>query len=143
MAANAADTTNATRFHLNVSMPITAAASSSSLIARRNVPTRDRTISVRAWVEAPPAIRSLDAGLPPGPIGYVRRIGPWLLWKAGPLEGPDARYAAVAADDLTQVHTCEIHHDRTASGHGPSGAHHDRFRSWKEDVRDHPPHPAP
>ena len=34
--------------------------------------------------------------------------------------------------------TFRLHADGTGSGAGPSGTVHDRFRAWKEDLRDHP-----
>jgi hypothetical protein len=101
-------------------------------------PIRDRNIAASAWVEAPRAIRELGADLPGTPVAdYKRRIGPWLLWRAGPATGADARYAAVRADDLDQVHTFRLFPGGDGDGAGPSGARHTRFRSWKEDLRDH------
>jgi hypothetical protein len=93
-----------------------------------------------AEAEAPESIRSLGADLPGQPVAdYKRRIGPWLLWRAGPATGGDARYAAVAADDLDEVWTFRLVPDGGGEGVGPSGATHERFRAWKEDLRDHPP----
>jgi hypothetical protein len=106
-------------------------------------PVRDRNIPATAWVEAPESIRSLGADLPGQPVAdYKRRIGPWLLWRAGPATGGDARYAAVAADDLDEVWTFRLVPDGGGDGVGPSGANHERFRAWKEDLRDHPPRSA-
>ena len=103
-------------------------------------PVRDRNIPATAWVEAPESIRALGADLPGAPVAdYKRRIGPWLLWRAGPATGGDARYAAVAADDLDDVWTFRLVPEGSGDGIGPSGAHHERFRTWKEDLRDHPP----
>jgi hypothetical protein len=103
-------------------------------------PVRDRNIPATAWVEAPESIRALGADLPGTPVAdYKRRIGPWLLWRAGPATGGDARYAAIAADDLEDVWMFRLVPDGSGDGVGPSGERHDRFRSWKEDLRDHPP----
>ncbi|MEO5679991.1 MAG: hypothetical protein ABIS47_10015 [Acidimicrobiales bacterium] len=99
-------------------------------------PTRDRTIVATAWVEAPTALLDLGADLGQPRVGYLRRIHRWLLWRAGPASGGDARYMAIAADDLDQRHVLRLFPDGTAEGTGPSGATHSRFRSWKEDLRD-------
>ena len=65
-------------------------------------PTRDRNIVATAWLEAPPELLQLGADLPDHPEAeYKRRIGDWLLWRAGPAAGGDARYWAGRADDLT------------------------------------------
>lgn len=100
-------------------------------------PVRDRNIPATAWVEAPASLLQLGADLPGAPVAdYKRRIGPWLLWRAGPASGGDARYWAGLADDLATAHTLRLHPDGRAEGTGPSGTPHNRFRSWKEDLRD-------
>ena len=100
-------------------------------------PVRDRNIPATAWVEAPDSLLSLGADLPGRPVAdYKRRIGPWLLWRAGPAKGGDARYWAAHADRLDEPVTLRLHPDGTADGVGPSGTRHSRFRSWKEDLRD-------
>jgi hypothetical protein len=100
-------------------------------------PTRDRSIPATAWIEAPEALRHLGADLPGQPVAaYKRRIGPWLLWRAGPATKAAARYWAGRADDLDDQWTFELHPDGSGRGRGPSGRDHDRFRSWKEDLRD-------
>lgn len=100
-------------------------------------PVRDRNIPASAWIEAPDEVRHLGDDLPGTPIAdYKRRIGPWLLWRAGPAAGGDARYWVARADDLTTSHTFRLHASGDASGVGPSGATHTRFRAWKEDLRD-------
>ena len=99
-------------------------------------PQRDRNIPASAWVEAPSELLTLgdDFG---GPVAdYKRRIGKWLLWRSGPATKSDARYMALHADDLSRQHIFRLHADGTGEGAGPSGASHDRFRSWKEDLRD-------
>lgn len=102
-------------------------------------PVRDRNIPASAWVEAPDSLLRLGADLPGRPAAeYKRRIGPWLLWRAGPASGGDARYWAGLAADLTVTCTLRLFADSRADGTGPSGARHTRFRSWKEDLRDHP-----
>jgi hypothetical protein len=106
-------------------------------------PIRDRAVPATAWVEAPDDLLALGDDLPGAPVArYVRRIGPRILWRAGPPTKGDARYWAVhAADpDLADArrHTFTLAPDGTGAGVGPSGAAHERFRTWKEDLRDHP-----
>jgi hypothetical protein len=100
-------------------------------------PVRDRNIPATAWVEAPDGLRRLGEDLPGRPTAdYKRRIGPWLLWRAGPASGGDARYWAARADDLAAAHTFRLYPDGDGDGTGPSGRRHTRFRTWKEDLRD-------
>lgn len=99
------------------------------------LPQRDSRIPAQRWIEAPGAIRRLGDDLDAEP-GYLRRIGRYLLWRAGPATGADARYGAVAADDLDEVWTFRLHPDGTGEGLGPDGARHARFRTWKEALRD-------
>jgi hypothetical protein len=102
-------------------------------------PIRDRNIPATAWVEAPDSVRTVGDDLPGQPVAeYKRRIGPWLLWRAGPATGGDARYVVVRADDLDLAYTFRLFPDGSGEGSGPSGAAHVRFRTWKEDLRDHP-----
>lgn len=100
-------------------------------------PQRDRNIPVSAWVEAPAAVLAAGDGLAQPETYYKRRIGRWLLWRAGPATKDDARYVAVAADDLETAFTFRLFPDGSGEGTGPSGATHTRFRTWKEDLRDH------
>jgi hypothetical protein len=100
-------------------------------------PTRDRNIPATAWVEAPDSLLTLGDDLPGRPVAeYKRRIGSWLLWRAGPAKGADARYWAARDDRLDESFTLRLLPDGTADGVGPSGARVDRFRAWKEDLRD-------
>ncbi len=100
-------------------------------------PQRDRRIPARAWTEAPPELLALGEDLGEEP-GFIRRISGWLLWRAGPATGGDARYLAVAADDTAVQVGYRLYPDGTGRGHGPAGATYERFRAWKEDLRDHP-----
>jgi hypothetical protein len=97
-----------------------------------DTPQRDRAIPATAWKEAPPELLSLDP-----PARYLRRIGPWLLWRSGPPTNGDATYWVARADDLMVQHTLRLLPDGSADGVGPSGDRHTRFRTWKEDLRDH------
>ncbi|MFO7590226.1 MAG: hypothetical protein R6X23_04930 [Acidimicrobiia bacterium] len=99
-------------------------------------PQRDFLIPVERWVEAPASVRSLGGDLGIDLVAYKRRIGRYLLWRAGPARRADARYAAVAADDLDRVFTFRLFPDGTGAGTGPDGVEHDRFRTWKESLRD-------
>jgi hypothetical protein len=99
-------------------------------------PIRDRNIPATAWVEAPDALLRLGDDIGKPPIAYKRRIGPWLLWRAGPATKAHARYLAVRADDLDVFYTFRLHPDGRGEGVGPDGVTHERFRSWKESLRD-------
>ena len=101
-------------------------------------PVRDRQIPATAWVEAPPELLGLGDDIGAPLVSYKRRIGPWLLWRAGPATKADARYLAVDHRDLTRQFRYRLFPDGSGEGTGPSGTSHDRFRTWKEDLRDHP-----
>ena len=100
-------------------------------------PIRDRNIPATAWVEAPDALLRAGDDIGNPVITYKRRLGPWLLWRAGPATKADARYVVVHADDLERQHSFRLFPDGSGDGLGPSGARHTRFRAWKEDLRDH------
>jgi len=102
-------------------------------------PIRDRNIVARAWIEAPTELLHLGEDLPNTPDAHFkRRIGQWLLWRAGPATEAQARYWAAHRDDHTVQFTFELSADGSGTGVGPSGTEHTRFRTWKEDLRDHP-----
>jgi hypothetical protein len=100
-------------------------------------PQRDRNIPATAWVEAPASVRDAGADIGEPDVFFKRRIGRWLLWRAGPATKGNARYVAVASDDLDDSHTFRLFADGRGEGAGPSGIVHERFRTWKEDLRDH------
>jgi hypothetical protein len=107
-----------------------------------DTPTRDRNIVAAAWIEAPAELLHLGDDLPNTPAAaYKRRIGEWLLWRAGPANAGDARYWAVDRNDLTRQCTFRLFPDDTGDGLGPSGARHLRFRAWKEDLLGRTPRP--
>lgn len=95
-------------------------------------PQRDYRIPARGWVDAPDELLALGDDIDE-PVEYKRRIGRYLLWRAGPPVGR-ARYMAVK-DDLSEQFVFELH-GRRGSGTGPDGATHERFRTWKEALRD-------
>jgi hypothetical protein len=98
-------------------------------------PVRDRNIPATAWIEAPETLLHLGDDLPDRPVAeYKRRIGSWLLWRAGPASDGDARYWAADAADLSRQWTFRLFPDGNGDGSGPSGTRHTRFRSWKQDL---------
>ena len=99
-------------------------------------PTRDFLIPATRWVEAPEALLHLGDDFGVELVAYKRRIQGFLLWRAGPAKGSDARYMAIAADDLNEQYTFRLFADGTATGTGPDGVEHTRFRAWKEALRD-------
>jgi hypothetical protein len=102
-------------------------------------PQRDRTIPATAWVEAPAELVALGADLGHQLVSYKRRIGPWLLWRAGPAAKGDARYMALASADPAVRFTYRLHPAGDGEGLGPDGTVHHRFRTWKEALRDTAP----
>jgi hypothetical protein len=100
-------------------------------------PLRDRNIPADAWVEAPDALLRLGDDLGHGVPTYKRRIGRWLLWRAGPASRAAARYLAIDSEDLERQFRFTLDPEGNGRGDGPSGTSHDRFRTWKEDLRDH------
>ena len=97
-----------------------------------DTPQRDYRIPATGWVEAPDELLRLGDDLGE-PVEYKRRIHRFLLWRAGPPVG-EAVYLAVA-DDLSASYRFDLH-GRTGHGVGPDGAAHERFRTWKESLRD-------
>ena len=103
------------------------------------LPQRDRNIPASAWREAPAALLTLGEPFGGEEALYKRRIGGWLLWRSGPATKADAAYLALWHEDLGRAHTFRLFPDGTGTGAGPGGTIHDRFRTWKEDLRDHQP----
>ncbi len=103
------------------------------------LPQRDRNIPATAWVEAPAPLLELGVPFEGEEALYKRRIGGWLLWRSGPATKADAAYLALWHDDLGRTHAFRLFADGTGDGAGPSGTRHTRFRTWKEDLRDHQP----
>jgi hypothetical protein len=97
-------------------------------------PIRDRNIPAAAWIEAPGVLLRAGDDIGQDKIAYKRRLGHWLLWRAGPAKGEHSRYVAIDSRNLDRVHTLDLFPDGTAAGTGPSGTTHERFRAWKEDL---------
>ncbi|HYV60288.1 MAG TPA: hypothetical protein VFA62_09505 [Acidimicrobiia bacterium] len=96
------------------------------------LPQRDYLIPADRWVEAPGELRELGADFGVTLVAYKRRLGRFLLWRAGPPSRADARYMALAADDLDERYTFRLRPDGTGEGVGADGRTHARFRTWKE-----------
>ena len=101
-------------------------------------PIRDRNVPAEAWIEAPDALLTAAEGIPspdnkPIRIAYKRRLGRWLLWRAGPAKG-DARYVAVDSYDLGRILEFRLHPDGSGLGTGADGVSHNRFRDWKRSL---------
>jgi hypothetical protein len=97
-------------------------------------PIRDRNIPADAWIEAPAELLSLGDDIGRPVTTYKRRLGPWLLWRAGPASGAEARYLAIDARDLSRHFSFHLDATGRGDGVGPSGQRHDRFRAWKQDL---------
>jgi hypothetical protein len=100
------------------------------------LPQRDFLIPASRWVEAPGELVALGADIGVDLVAFKRRIGRYLLWRAGPAVKADARYMAVDADDLARRFTYRLFPDGSGEGVGPDGRRHTRFRTWKEALRD-------
>jgi hypothetical protein len=95
-------------------------------------PIRDRNIPATAWVEAPETLLLLGDDIGQPVSTYKRRIGRFLLWRAGPANHADARYLAIDAADFAVSYTFRLFPDGTGDGSGPDGVRQTRFRLWKE-----------
>jgi hypothetical protein len=100
------------------------------------LPQRDYTIPAERWRQAPSELLTLGADIGHPLVAYKRRIGKYLLWRAGPPSRGDTRYLALSADDLAVQFAFRLFPDGSGSGPGPDGRTHERFRSWKEALRD-------
>ena len=96
-----------------------------------DTPTRSFRIPAAGWLDAPEQLLRLGAEIDED-VEYKRRIGPFLLWRAGPPIGR-AIYLAIDAGDLERRYRFDLH-GRQGSGWGPDGVEHVRFRAWKESL---------
>jgi hypothetical protein len=103
-----------------------------------DLPQRDYRIPASGWIEAPATLRALGEDLRE-PVEYKRRIGRYLLWRAGPPVG-EARYMAVR-DDLAAEYRFDLH-GKTGDGLGADGRRHQRFRTWKQSLAEPAPEPG-
>jgi hypothetical protein len=99
-------------------------------------PQRDFLIPATRWVEAPGDLRELGADIGVELVAFKRRIGRFLLWRAGPARRADARYMALDAGDPDRRYTFRLFPDGSGEGRGPDEVVHSRFRTWKEALRD-------
>ncbi len=97
-------------------------------------PQRDFLIPSTRWIEAPQWLHDLGGDIGVTLVAYKRRIGRFLLWRAGPARGADARYGALAAADLGEHYEFRLYADGRGEGIGPDGVTHTRFRAWKESL---------
>lgn len=102
------------------------------------LPQRDRRLPASLWIEAPQEVLNLGIDLGHELVVYKRQIGSWLLWRAGPAVDDNARYMALHAADLTKQFTFTLDAEGKGTGTGPDGVVFDRFRTWKESLRDTP-----
>ncbi|MDQ1459321.1 MAG: hypothetical protein QOI08_805, partial [Actinomycetota bacterium] len=58
------------------------------------LPQRDFLIPATRWVEAPPELVALGTDIGVDLVAFKRRIGRYLLWRAGPAVKADASYMA-------------------------------------------------
>ncbi|HUF84939.1 MAG TPA: hypothetical protein VMQ81_10150 [Acidimicrobiia bacterium] len=100
------------------------------------LPQRDYLIPAERWLEAPAELRELGASFGVGLVAYKRRIGRFLLWRAGPASGSDACYMALDSNDLGKRYMFRLWPDGRGEGTGADGRTHERFRTWKESLRD-------
>jgi len=94
-------------------------------------PTRTYRIPAAGWEEAPEELLVLGDELDE-PVEYKRRIGRFLLWRAGPPIG-EAWYLAIDTSDLSRRFRFRLR-GKDGEGLGPDGVIHRRFRSWKESL---------
>ena len=93
-------------------------------------PQRNYRIPASGWNQATAELLKLGDDLGE-PVEYKRRIGRYLLWRAGPPIG-DAWYLAVR-EDLSVAHRFRLR-GKHGEGTGADGLIHERFRTWKQSL---------
>lgn len=105
-------------------------------LATLGAPTYLWNVPVRVWFDAPDSLRILGLDLPGTPEArYVRRWHSWVIWRAGPRRGGDARYWAAHRGDATRWCTFRIFADGSGIGTNPDGETVTRLRRWRGDLR--------
>ena len=100
-------------------------------------PQRERRILSTAWIEAPLSLHELGREIGWDEVTYLRRIGTrWLLWRAGPAVDAMARYGAIDLRADNRLLTFDLRADGGGRGVGADGETYERFRTWKESLRD-------
>ena len=98
-------------------------------------PPANRVIPAEAWIEAPEALLTLGDDIGEASVIYLRQIGPFLVWRAGAgTSKAPTRWLALDIGDLDRCFSFEQDAEGVGFGIGPSGAEHERFRTWKEDL---------
>jgi hypothetical protein len=99
-------------------------------------PPADRNIPAEAWTDAPPELLALGEEIGETQVLYLRQLGPFLIWRAGPGTTRSATcWMALDVGDLDRRFTFRQEEGGSGRGEGPSGRVHERFRTWKEDLR--------
>ncbi len=104
-------------------------------------PRRDARMPAHLWAEAPTWLIELGEDIAQPIVAYKRNIHGWALWRAGPARGGHARYGALdpsAPNDTSKRYFFRLFPDGVGEGIGPDGAVHERFRTWKQALRDAP-----
>jgi hypothetical protein len=101
-------------------------------------PQREYLIPATRWVEAPDVVLRLGDDVSAPVVAYIRRVGRYLLWRAGPPRHADTWYLAIDPDDFADRWTFRLYPDGSGEGDAPDGTTHTRFRTWKEALRDQP-----
>ena len=96
-----------------------------------DTPQRSFRIPATGWTEAPDELIALGDDLGE-PTEYKRRIGSYLLWRAGPPVG-EAWYLAIHRENLADRYRFRLS-GKAGIGVGPDGQTHERFRTWKESL---------